>query len=723
MKPQKNKSLIDVPRLQRTFDALLEGFVQEKDLEQIADAIVKLITETRDSGDKAITELNQALQDFSQQISVLAENTNDSLETQQAAFAKELESLRNEVANIVVMDGEDADEEAIVERVLDVVEDRLEELQNMIPEVKEKSSDELKKLLDLKLEDIAGLPEKVQEMNTDMYKLGQEMVNITPRVEIFDDGQKVSSTHRLNFTGGTVTVTNGMANIPLGGSGGISDGDKGDITVSGSGATWTIDDGVVTEAKLNASVNASLDLADSASQPGHAHTESDISDLGNYEIKAVANGSLTAVNDTFYVCVSSSTFTDPSPTEGEGFAVFVRNGTATVGGTGYSTAGTIIHRIFHSGAWANYVYQTDGLSNVVEDTTPQLGGNLDVQSFGINTSALNGNIDFTPNGTGEIRLFGPFNTNGYGISENFIPNADDSYSLGSGSRQWYDLYLGASGFIYLNGTATLGTSGGERFLLNFNEIRGASNRELLSFTDNASAVNEITIANATTGNGPEIQATGNDTNINIELVPKGSGSVVIGSLTGVLRADSGVVSTDSDVTDLVTAASTALAGKVELATGSEIDTGTDATRAITPDALAGSNFGRGKIGFQCTDGSGAIATGDGKAYIRVPSELAGHNIIGFEVFVTAPSTSGTINVMLARGRQSSATSAHTFVDVLSTGLTIDANEYDSKDATTAYVINTSNDDLAEGDLLRIDIDSVGTGPTAVLGGNIITQLP
>ena len=59
-----------------------------------------------------------------------------------------------------------------------------------------------------------------------------------------------------------------------------------------------------------------------------------------------------------------------------------------------------------------------------------------------------------------------------------------------------------------------------------------SGNEWLLLTATGSAVNELTLANATTGNPPVLSATGGDTNIGITLTPKGSGVVrITGGLT------------------------------------------------------------------------------------------------------------------------------------------------------------------------------------------------
>jgi lysophospholipase L1-like esterase len=105
----------------------------------------------------------------------------------------------------------------------------------------------------------------------------------------------------------------------------------------------------------------------------------------------------------------------------------------------------------------------------------------------------------------------------------------------------------------------------------------------------------------------------------------------------------------------------------------------------------------------------SVTTGDGKAYWRVPSGLNGRNLVGCAIAVNTTSSSGLPTVQLARGRQAAPGSAHTYADMLSTRMTIDVGEYDSRTAAAAAVINAANDDVATGDLIRIDVDTAGTG--------------
>jgi hypothetical protein len=106
---------------------------------------------------------------------------------------------------------------------------------------------------------------------------------------------------------------------------GVIDGDKGDITVSGNGTTWTIDNDTITNAKM----------ADDA--------------IGIAELSATGTPSNTT---------------------------FLRG----------------------DNVWAA------AQAEIVTDTTPQLGGDLDVQTFAINTSTTDGDIDLDANAAGLIKV-------------------------------------------------------------------------------------------------------------------------------------------------------------------------------------------------------------------------------------------------------------------------------------------------------------------------------
>jgi hypothetical protein len=60
-------------------------------------------------------------------------------------------------------------------------------------------------------------------------------------------------------------------------------------------------------------------------------------------------------------------------------------------------------------------------------------------------------------------------------------------------------------------------------------ILDTNGNSLLALTATASAVNQLTLANAATTNRPTISATGTDTNIGISITPKGTGTIVVGN--------------------------------------------------------------------------------------------------------------------------------------------------------------------------------------------------
>ena len=64
-------------------------------------------------------------------------------------------------------------------------------------------------------------------------------------------------------------------------------------------------------------------------------------------------------------------------------------------------------------------------------------------------------------------------------------------------------------------------------------IGDENGNEQIIFQTTSSAVNQIDVTNAATGNGPIISSTGGDTNINLNLTPKGSGVVMIDGTVGI----------------------------------------------------------------------------------------------------------------------------------------------------------------------------------------------
>jgi len=220
---------------------------------------------------------------------------------------------------------------------------------------------------------------------------------------------------------------------------------------------------------------------------------------------------------------------------------------------------------------------SSAISDIVEDTSPQLGGDLDTNSSNI----LIDDAHFIADDSGNEQLI--FQKTGSAVNQFDITNAASGNgprfsATGGDSNIDLDILAKGTGHVTIRGNSTSGTiqfncesnshgqiiraqphsasatnimllpEGADSTLVSLVSadtltnktltapkiadggfIADANGNQLIVFQTTGSAVNELEITNNASGSNPILAATGGDTNIGIALTPKGTGEIVIGA--------------------------------------------------------------------------------------------------------------------------------------------------------------------------------------------------
>ena len=197
-------------------------------------------------------------------------------------------------------------------------------------------------------------------------------------------------------------------------------------------------------------------------------------------------------------------------------------------------------------------------NDILDDTSPQLGGNLDINGFNITSARSNENIRIIPNGTGTVELEANTNVTGN---------------------------LTATGNIFANGNINLGDGAGDQ-----TKVTGVFEADQLQIdgtTLTSTVTNgDVTITGNSTGGVSIENLTFNDntitspSNSNISIQPGGTGNVVVGAVT-----ISGTTLSAADSSQITIAEALQVNGAATLGTSLALATGATVTGILDEDAM------------------------------------------------------------------------------------------------------------------------------------------